>query len=65
MIGDADVLFWLGQCPNKYSVLFYDGCNIHDYARDYNDKALHQFLVRRKFQGQEYLNVHTSQLSVS
>ena len=28
MIGDADVLFWLGQCPDKYSVLFYDGCNI-------------------------------------
>ena len=66
MIGDADaVKFWLGQCPDKCSVLYYDGRNIHDYARDYKHKALHQFLVRRKFQGQEYLNVYTSQLSVS
>ena len=63
MIGDADVVnFWLGQCPEKCSVLYYDGCNILECARDYNHKALHQFLVRRKFQCQEYLHVYTANL---
>ena len=62
MIGDADAVKfgWVNVLINDY-----DGCNILDYARDYKHKALHQFLVRRKFQGQEYLNVYTSQLSVS
>ena len=36
MIGGADAIkFWLGQCPDKCSVLYYDGRNVLDYARDY------------------------------
>ena len=42
MIGGADVVFWLGQRPDKYSVLFYDGCNVLECARDYRNKVSHQ-----------------------
>ena len=65
MIGDADVLFWLGQCLINTLCFSMKAVILLNVQEITGIKFRTKFLVRRRFQGQDYLHVYTGQFCVS